>query len=395
MTISAGLDVGNATTEVVLGRSTPDGLEILGADRAPTRRAKGTPESLAGAVALVRRLQRRTGLRVTRAVAAPLRPVETATGSLPEERPATGRLRVVLAGAPTAGGSGFGSGRPVRFGDPVAGADAVVVVVPSGPRYDEVAHTLSPLARSGRLAGILLEDDEAVLVANRLPAVVPVVDGVSPATVLAATRVALEVPDDGRPLLVLTDPLKLVTLLELDAEELADAAALAAQLFDARNAVVSSGAAPRDLPPAPSGWIELAGSRRPFLVGHRELRAAHVGAARAYALPPEMAARRVDDLWTVDLGSVASSVLARRSAAAERPVAVAAMHASAGWFDPAECLSGLLDIPVETAPSEAVAARAGALTTPGAPADAVVVDLGGGTIDVVSCDGAVVAAGAG
>jgi len=103
VTISAGIDVGNATTEVVLGRTTPDGLEILGADRAPTRRAKGTPESLAGAVALVRRLQRRTGLRVTRAVAAPLRPVETATGSLPEERPATGRLRVVLTGAPTAG----------------------------------------------------------------------------------------------------------------------------------------------------------------------------------------------------------------------------------------------------------------------------------------------------
>lgn len=395
MTISAGIDIGNATTEVVLGRTTTDGLEIVGADRAPTRRAKGTPESLVGASVLVRRLQRRTGLSVTRAVAAPLRPVETATGALREQLPATGRLRVVMTGAPTAGGSGVGCGRPVRFGEPVVGNDTVVVVVPSGPRYDEVAAALAPLASSGRLAGILLEDDEAVLVANRLPTGVPVVDGVAPERVLAATRVALEVPPDGRPLLVLSDPLKLLTLLELDANELTDAAALATQLYDARNAVVMSGEVLCELPPAPVGWIEVAGSRLPFLVGHDALRSARVGAAVAYALPPEMVARRVDDLWSVDLGSVATAVLARHSAAAERPVAVAAMHATAGWSDPAGHLSELLDIPVRTAPSEALAARAGALTTPGAPADAVVVDLGGGTIDVVSDDGAVVAAGAG
>lgn len=395
MTIAAGVDVGNATTEVVLGRITADGLEVVAADRAPTRRAKGTPESLAGAVAVVRRLERRTGLRIKRAVAAPLRPVETATGSLPEECPPTGRLRAVMTDAPTAGGSGFGAGRPMRLGSPMTGDDAVVVVVPSGRRYDEVAETLAPLARSGRLAGILIEDDEAVLVANRLSTGVPVIDGVCPEAVLSAARVALEVPTDGRPLQVLTDPLKVVTALGLDTAELTDAAALAAQLFDARNAVVTLDATTRQPLSAPPGWIEVSDSRLPFLAGHVALRAGRVGAAQAYALPPELVARRVDDLWTVDLGAVASAVVARRSASAERPVALAAMHATAEWFDPATSLSGLLGTPVETAPSEAVAARAGALTTPGAPADAVVVDLGGGTIDVVSPEGAIVAAGAG
>ena len=395
MTIVAGLDVGNATTEVVLARITPDGVEVVGADRAPTRRAKGTPESLLGAVALVRRLERRTGLSVVRAVAAPLRPVETATGSLPEERPATGRLRAVLTGAPTPGGSGFGAGRPVRFGDPVIGDEPVVVVVPSGPRYDEVAETLSVLARGGRLAGILIEDDEAVLVANRLPIGVPVVDGVPPGPVLSAARVAVEVRADGRPLQVLTDPLKVVAALGLAAEEMPYAVALAAQLFDARNAVVTLDATAPRRHSAPTGWIEIAGSRLPFLAGYDAVRAGRVGVANAYALPPAMVARSVDDLWSVDLGAVATAVVARRSAATHRPVAVAAMHAGVGWSDPATSLSELLKVPVETAPSEAVAARAGALTTPGAPADAVVVDLGGGTIDVVSPDGAVVAAGAG
>jgi hypothetical protein len=41
------------------------------------------------------------------------------------------------------------------------------------------------------------------------------------------------------------------------------------------------------------------------------------------------------------------------------------------------------------------AARAGALTTPGARADALVVDLGAGTVDVIGPSGCVVAAGAG
>jgi len=54
-----------------------------------------------------------------------------------------------------------------------------------------------------------------------------------------------------------------------------------------------------------------------------------------------------------------------------------------------------LGIEVRTVPSEAVAARAGALTTPGCSAQAVVVDVGGGTIDVVTAERDVVAAGAG
>ena len=395
MTIAAGLDIGNATTEVVIGRLTAAGLEVVAADRAPTRRAKGTPESLAGAAGLVRRLERRTGLHVTRAVATLLRPVETTTGSLPEERTPTGRLCAVAMDAPTAGGSGFGTGRPVRYGDPLTGDDPVVVVVPSGPHHEVVAETLAPLARAGRLAGVLIEGDEAVLVANRLPIAVPVMDGVSPQAVLSAVLVAVEVPADGRPLQILTDPLKVVTALGLDADEVADAAALAAHLFDARNAVVTLGATLAALPPALGAWIEVGGERMPFLAGHEALHAGGVGAAGAYALPPGLVARDVDDLWTVDLGAVASAVVARRSAASERPVTAAAMHTSVGWSDPATHLSMLLGIAVETAPSEAVAARAGALTTPGAPADAVVVDLGAGTIDVVTQDGVVVAAGAG
>jgi cell division ATPase FtsA len=71
VTVAAGIDVGNATTEVVLGRLSPAGVEVIAAGRVPTRRLKGSPDSLAGAVALVRRLERTHGVTVERAVAAP------------------------------------------------------------------------------------------------------------------------------------------------------------------------------------------------------------------------------------------------------------------------------------------------------------------------------------
>ena len=117
MTVAAGIDVGNSTTEVVLGRLTGDRIEVIGAARAPTRRAKGSVASLDGAAALVRRLQRHHQVDIDVAVAAPLRPVETSTAATPEQPARTGRLWVVASGAGTAGGLGVGAGRPHRLGD--------------------------------------------------------------------------------------------------------------------------------------------------------------------------------------------------------------------------------------------------------------------------------------
>ena len=58
-TVAVGVDVGNSTTEVVLARVDGGSVEVLGSSAAPTRRVKGSPESLDGAAALVRRVERR------------------------------------------------------------------------------------------------------------------------------------------------------------------------------------------------------------------------------------------------------------------------------------------------------------------------------------------------
>ena len=394
--IVAGIDIGNSTTEVVLARAGVDAVDVVATGRAPTKRGKGSPESLDGAVALVRRLERQHKVRVTKAVAAPLRPVETTTATVPEERFDTGELWVAAAGSGTAAGGGAGAGRPVRFGDPLPVADRVAVVVPAGTGFAAAAAGLNPLLAQGRLAAVLMEDDEAVLVANRLDGDVPVIDEVDAATALGARRVAVEVSTGGRPLQVLPDPFKLMSLLGLEQRHVDDAARLAPLLLDATNAAVAWGGAPSRAPGSPGGWMDVDGEGQlPFLSGHQRVSTGAVGLARAYCLPPDEEAQVVDDLWTVDLAAVSSAVQARRSVGSPRPVSLAVLRSDAPYQDPSGPLAQRLGVPVLLASSEAAAARAGALSTPGAGDRCVVVDLGGGTIDTVSAETEVVAAGGG
>jgi len=393
--ITAGIDIGNSTTEVVLARVTAGGVDVVATGRAPTRRGKGSLESLDGAVALVRRLERQHDVQITGAVAAPLRPVETTTATVPEERSDTGPLWVAAAGSGTAAGTGAGAGRPVRFGDPLPGEDGVVVVVPAGTGFAAASAGLNVLIAQGRLAAVLLEDDEAVLVANRLDGDVPVMDEVDAAAVLAARRVAVEVSTGGRPLQVLSDPFKLVSLLGLEPGRVDDAARLAPLVLDAANAAVAEGGAPSGTTGSSGGWMEIDGAGRlPFLSGHQSVSTGAVGLARAYGLPPNDRAQAVDDLWTVDLAAVSTAVQARRTGG-PRPVSLAALRSDAPYRDPTGPLAQRLGVPVCLAPSEAAAARAGALSTPGTADGCVVVDLGGGTIDTVSPETEVVAAGGG
>jgi hypothetical protein len=401
----AGVDIGNSTTEVVL----VDGSSgrVLGADRVPTRGLKGGTASLDGAARLVRRLVAASGGSLDAAAVAPLRPVVTTTATLPEPVVDTGRLRVVAAGASTTGGSGSGVGRPFPVGwarpdGPVGRArpdgtvgwarpdGPVVALVPAASGYRSVIDELRELAARGVLAGVVAERDEAVLLANRLPAGIPVVDEVPVVGLAKALLIAVEVRS---PLRSLVDPLWMVSRLGLSAAEHGDAARVASLLYDRSSAVVALSAAAGRAESAPAATMTLTdGSSHElspaFLAAHPP------GLVTSYRLP-DGSAQPVDDLFAVDLAVLADRQLLRGDAISSQTVALAALHADAPYTDPGPALSALLGVPVHTAAGEAAAARLGALSTPGAPAGAVVVDLGGGTIDVVSPAGATVLAGAG
>ena len=391
--VIAGVDVGNATTEVVL----VSGGEILSAGRVPTRGRKGSAGSLRGAAALVRRLERQLGCAVGEARLAPLRAVDTSVVTVPDAAAPAGRLRVLAAGVPTPGGAGACVGPPLSLADPGPRDGPVVAVVPAGLRYEEAAARLRALLVTGtRIGAVLVAGDEGVLVANRLHDGLPVIDQVDVAAAAACQLLAVEVRPPGHTLRLLADPVALGARLGLHAHEAGDAAAVGRALADHANAVVGLLPAAPAVPEVPAGpWVMTAeGDRLPLRAACARLAGWPVGAIRAFG--PGTAPVEVDDLFAVDLAAAAEAATARQGSTG-RAVLVASLS-RAGDAQAAAVLGDLLDMPVHSPVTESAAARLGALTTPGARDDAVVVDLGAGTVDVIGAGAvgpSVVAAGAG
>ena len=388
--VIAGVDIGNATTEVAVLA----GGRLLGADRLPTRGRKGSAESVHGAAALVRRVERRLGVQVTEASIAPLRAVDTATLAVPALPPHTGRLRVLAAGVPTPGGVGTCIGQPLALAaervPPGGPGGPQVVLVPPGLGYAAAARQVRRLLEAGVLVGaVLTAGDEAVLIANRLGAPVPVLDQVDIAAAGGCRLLAVEVRPPGQPLAMLTDPVALGAALRLGDGEAADTVTLSRLLLDYSNAVIGLAAGSQAGPGEPEEpWVVADGHRIPLRTACAELPGWPTGTISALGETP------VDDLFALDLARVADTATARRGSTG-RTVLAASLHRAAVGLDHAALLGEQLGRPVHCLISEAAAARRGAQTSPGARPDAVVVDVGAGTIDVIAPDGEVVAAGAG
>jgi hypothetical protein len=397
--VVAGVDIGNATTEIAVLA----GKQLLGVDRLPTRGGKGSAESLRGAAALVRRLERRYGWQVDEARIAPLRPVETTTVAAAPIPPATGRLRLLAAGVATPGGAGSCVGVPLWLDRQLPTETAVgrfIAIIPPGLGYAQAAERLRDLAKAGvPVAAVLVPGDEGVLVANRIDGRIPVVDQVDLAAVASCSLVAVEVRAPGQQLTLLTDPVALTAAFGLGDGEAGDAVTLCRSLVDYSNAVIGCGdiaAASVALQQAPGilsePWVMREGERVTLREACVLMADWQVGAVRtvsANSSPVE-----VDDLFAVDLGKVADTATARRGGLGHAVVAASLRRLEAS-ADQAGQLSDLLGCPVRCIGTEPAAARLGALTTPGARPDAVVVDVGAGTIDVIATDAEVVAAGAG
>lgn len=380
MTLWAGVDIGNATTEVVLCRATapspvaslappssvaslaPSDLVVVASARTPTRGGKGSLRAIQGAAQLVRRLADKHGLTVDRAAFAPTPPVSSTVERVQLEVQRTGRLTIVTRSAATTAGDAAGAGVPVSVErlDMVQPGRPVIACAGSEHGYAEVARWVNAAVGAGcNIAAVLTANDEAVLVSNRLVTALPVVDDVDVERVLAAQLVAVEVREGVSPLQRLTDPFWLADTFGLGEDERPDARVVADQLFDSVCAVVT--------------LDETAGRHES-------------------APPTELPSGLSHVVYLADIAAQANS---RRGSVTADSLVMAAMGGAGGVPADDDALADALGVPVTRVDSEAAAARAGALTTPGIPADVVVVDVGGGTVDVVAADGRVVLPGAG
>jgi Diol dehydratase reactivase ATPase-like domain/DD-reactivating factor swiveling domain len=405
LTVVAGIDVGNNTTEIVLAVIRDGTAEPITHGQAPTRGRKGSKESLAGAASLLHRLEVDATVSADELVLSALRPVDTATAPIPpasSPRSPVRSLRKPEASTPA--GTGFGVGRHVPLGQ--LGGDVLecpaIISVGAAIDFEVAAREIAQAAGRGwSIAGVIAEQDDAVLIRNRIPIDVPVVDEVDLAGLEPGALVAVEVVAEGRAYRAMADPIALSAALHLDHDQIHDVAEFTRELADSPAIAVTARTEPLAAPAHDDDYVEstVGGEvlRYPPAQAHNIIRREPPGSVmrvRLRAIPTTEHGMTVDDAFFTDLSAIDNGAWLRRGVA-DASGTVVALLAADHVSDAAATLQELTGRPVRTIATESEAAARGARTTPGLPPNSIVCDIGGGTIDLVGADHTVIAAGAG
>jgi diol dehydratase reactivase alpha subunit len=421
-----GVDIGNSTTEASLATIGPDGsVEYVGAALTRTTGIKGTVKNVDGVAKSVVRALEGAGLQLADLdlillnEATPVisgLAMETITETIITESTMIGH------DPRTPGGRGLGVGTIVGFESlaETKGGVPVIVLVAEGTDFDVTARAINvAVARGVEVTGAILCNDDAVLVANRLDAKIPIIDEVSRVDLVPKGMVAaVEVAGPGQSIRTLSNAYGLATIFGLDPDQTKVVSPVARALTGNRSAVVvrtpSGDVEDRTIP---AGSLELIGARKNATVdvsrGAAEIMAevqrvsplvdvvgesgtntggmiSNVRQSMADLSKHVLADVCIQDLLAIDTlvpqevrGGVAGEV------ALENAVALAVMVRTkeSGMQAVADAVvadlrkAGALRVEVVVGGVEAEMAVLGALTTPGTDKPLVVLDLGGGSTD--------------
>ncbi|HYJ54915.1 MAG TPA: diol dehydratase reactivase ATPase-like domain-containing protein [Mycobacterium sp.] len=405
----AGIDIGNHTTEILLARVQDGAVTTIAHGQAPTRGRKGSADSLRGAAALLHRIEVDVGVDAEELLLAALRPVDTATAPIPPAFSPSSPVRSLRRpDASTPAGVGYGVGRHVRLADLTDQVvDGPVVISVDDTTDFEVAacEITAAVERGWQIVGVLAAQDDAVLIRNRIPVDVPVVDEADVAGLAPGALVAVEVVAEGRSYRAMADPIALSAALRLPSDSLVEVAEFCRELADSAAIAVTRRTEPPQPPAADDDWVDLRADiggestvvRYSPAQAHAVLRRSLPGcvsSVRLRTVPTAAEGLAVHDAFFTDLASIDNGAWLRRGTADAHGTVVALLAAEEAR-DAAATLGELTGRPVLTLTTEPDAAAWGARTTPGIPPGSVVCDIGGGTVDLIGTDRTVVAAGAG
>lgn len=417
----AGIDVGNSTTEAAIaeidGSFAPP--RFLSSSRVPTTGIKGTLGNIPGIVHALREALEPAGLAMRDLDLVLLNEATPVIGDIAMETITETIITesTMIGHNPNSpGGVGVGVGKTIHIRDlsRANGDGPLLVIVPSEVDFTQAAMVIgSAMERGVDIRGGIAQSDDGVLIANRLPRPIPIVDEVAlidhvPLDMLAA----VEVGEQGQPVRQLSNPYGIATLFGLTPQETTLVIPIAKALIGLRSAVViRTPAGDVQTRRIPAGSLTLHGKTQSITVELDEGADAimetvgllgelqdvegepgtNVGGMiervrQTMSDVTEKPAReiKIRDILAVDtlVPHRVSGSLAQEFSM-ENAVGLAAMVSTDQLLMTrvADALSREIGVPVELGGVEANNAIRGALTTPGVDVPLAILDLGAGSTD--------------
>ncbi|EAA8952212.1 diol dehydratase reactivase subunit alpha [Salmonella enterica] len=435
----AGIDIGNSSTEVALAALSDSGeLIIKSSSLAETTGIKGTLRNVFGIQEALALAAKNAGINISDISLIRINEATPVIGDVAMEtitETIITESTMIGHNPKTPGGVGLGVGVTITPQELLTcPADKpYILVVSSAFDFADVATMINAAARAGyQLTGVILQQDDGVLVSNRLEKPLPIVDEVRyidriPLGMLAAIEVAVP----GKVIETLSNPYGIATVFNLNSEETKNIVPMARALIGNRSAVVvktpSGDVKARAIP---AGNIELLSQGRTQRVdiaaGADAIMKAvsncprldnvtgeagtniggmleHVSQTMAELTNKPSAEIFIQDLLAVDT-SVPVNVTGGLAGefSLEQAVGIASMVKSdrLQMAMIAREIEQKLSINVQVGGAEAEAAILGALTTPGTARPLAILDLGAGSTDasIINPKGEIIAthlAGAG
>ncbi|GAA0076053.1 diol dehydratase reactivase subunit alpha [Clostridium sp. CTA-5] len=423
MKIIAGVDIGNATTEVALAKVENEKIKFLSSGIVPTTGIKGTEENIEGVFSSLKQALNKVDLELKNLdlvrinEAAPVIgdvAMETITETIITESTMIGH------NPSTPGGVGLGIGKTIYIEEldnlevDKIEENQFIPLILSRVNFLEAAARINAATKRGiNITSAVVQRDDGVLINNRLEKKIPIVDEVTllekvPLGMMAAVEVAAQ----GDVVETLSNPYGIATVFNLTSEETKMIVPISRALIGNRSAVVIK--TPKgDVQEKriPAGKIHINGLKRKEVVdvehgAGRIMDAVNLcvpiqdvkGEAgtnaggmleRVRQVMANLTKQKIADITIQDLLAVDTFIpqMVKGGLAAEfsmeNAVGIAAMVKADKLQMQmiADKLQEQLNVPVEVGGVEADMAIRGALTTPGSSTPLAILDMGAGSTD--------------
>ncbi|PTM23881.1 diol dehydratase reactivase subunit alpha [Lactobacillus sp. PFC-70] len=416
-----GVDIGNSSTEVALADVSENGeVQFIGSGISATTGIKGTKQNLIGIKKSLRQVLDTTHLELNDIDLIRINEATPVIGDVAMEtitETVITESTMIGHNPNTPGGLGIGSGYTVELLQLLKQTDKsrkYIVLIPKTIDFEDAAKLINVYTKAGfQITAAILQNDDGVLIDNRLESRIPIVDEVSqidkvPVGMLAAVEVA----DKGKVISQLSNPYGIATLFGLTSDETKNIVPVSRALIGNRSAVVIK--TPEGDVKArviPAGSIKIEGIRDSDSVNVAAGAEAimkkinefdriqditgesgtNVGGMleKVRQTMADLTAKQNKDIAIQDLLAVNTSVPVKVQGglagefSTEEAVGIAAMvksdHLQMQVI--ANQIQDDMHIPVEIGGAEAEAAILGALTTPGTTKPIAILDLGAGSTD--------------